>query len=206
MLKRLVWIFSVFAIFGIGSIILKSASVFASRASSTSSLWSGWTRCLRVHRACCITPCWGCVRTSRAAPASAAVWGQVFLEDSPCIINTCTTTATWTLRRLEGLLCLIFFLDFISFYSYRFCFIPFSSLSSGGGICIGSDGGVGLIPLCLLCLQDTQQDLAPRKIKHLLGRDAGEANRGAGSAGLGKYALCTEWQMNGLAVHQFALI
>lgn len=77
--------------------------ILPSRASLISSLWSEWTRCLRAHRACCITLCWGCVRASKVAPASAAVWGPVFLEGFLCIINTCTTTATWTPRRQEKL-------------------------------------------------------------------------------------------------------
>lgn len=96
--------------------VSKRSSPLTSRASSTSSLWSGWTRCLRAHRACCTIPCWWCARTSRAAPASAAAWGPVFLEGSPCTINTCTTTATWTLRRLVGLFYLILFSSTL-FYS-----------------------------------------------------------------------------------------
>lgn len=78
------------------------ASPLTSRASSTSSLRSGWTRWRRAHRACSTTPCWVCVRKAREFPASAPAWGVVFRPGSPCTINTCTTTATWIPRRPVG--------------------------------------------------------------------------------------------------------
>lgn len=88
--------------------------VLAFRALLTSSMWLEWTRCLRAHRACCITRCWVCVRASKAAPASVAVWEPVFLLGFQCIINIYITTATWTLKRQDKLFYYLFLYQFVS--------------------------------------------------------------------------------------------
>lgn len=57
--------------------------------------------------------------------------------------------------------------------------------SSGGSVSVGSDGGVGSVSVCVLRLQDPQQDLAPRQSQHLLGGAIAQAIRGARRTGLG---------------------
>lgn len=105
------WHFNIF--------VFEHASLLHSRASSTSSLWSGWTRCLRAPRAYSTTPFWWCVKAVRAVPAWAAAWGPVFQGASPCSINTFTTTATWTLRRLVGEFYFILCIWFYSLQNYN---------------------------------------------------------------------------------------
>ena len=78
----------------------------------------------------------------------------------------------------------------ILFYSNLLYFIlsqsMISSLSSGGCVSVGAVGGVCPVPVCLLRLQDPQQDLAPRQSKHLLGRADGQVVREPGCTGLGE--------------------
>lgn len=77
-----------------------------------------------------------------------------------------------------------------SFYPLPFACSLFrftaESLSSGGCVSVGRAGGVGLVPVGLLCLQDPQQDLAPWQSQHLLGRARGQDIWGAGCPGLGE--------------------
>lgn len=80
------------------------------RASSTSSLPSGWTPWRRVPRACSTTRCWWSARPARTPPASAPAWGRASRQASPCTTSTCTTTATWTPKRLVD----FFFFFFLS--------------------------------------------------------------------------------------------
>lgn len=61
------------------------------------------------------------------------------------------------------------------------------SFSVGSWVCFGPAGGFGSVSFCLLCVQDAQQDLAPREIEYLVGRGSGPDGRGAYSAGLGEF-------------------